>query len=491
MKRARKTGPPWFRPDSCVRCGTCLAECPVLEFPPEAAAAERRRLNGDEPGRTLAPERCTTCNVCDFVCPRGAAPYEQMLEKFDVERKTRGLPPLARMVFPSDPDNIWSALRLLLTPDEGAALRLWEDNLKGKRREILLTGFYTNLVPFLALSPVIRSLGMEIAGSEGLWGCGGDSNKMGLAETTGAVAVMLREKFGEMGVRRVVCFMQAEAAMLGEILPGRYGVKFPFRVTSLDAVLLEKMKRGEIPVRRKLGMTVTVHDNCMSRYMGGEPQDVLRAIVGLTGCTLVEMEHSRSAALCCGWAATIPTLFGEKSGPPFRTLLYMLHSLRRRMREAERTGADALVTGCPACYLFLSLIAVLTKSRMKVLHVTELVGMAAGEEGERLTERRVWDVLAVCTGLIFKWLGSKEYRARFFPAPPSGVETGPDTGPRDARRIRRWARLYHGRLVQNPLTRALVGLLVKSAAGLYGRALSRERKKHIQILAVSAAAKDR
>ena len=466
----------WFRDDLCDRCGMCFEECPVLGLPPDAAKADIEALAEGRPSDSLAFRFCTTCNICDSLCPQAADPYELILESFDTYRSAHGFPFLAKMVLPNEPENIWSALRLLMEEDELSLLREWEHNLNTPKREILLTGFYANIVPFLAAGSALEGLRPVTAGSEGLWGCGGDLNKLGLIDLTEQVVKVIGKQFAEMGVERVYCFMEAEAAMLAEVLPRRFGAEFSFEVLPLDYWLLESIERGDIELPKPVDLKVTVHDNCMSRYFGGRPQEVLREIARAAGCEIVEMEHSQGNALCCGWAATIPTLFGEGSEKPVRTLMYLLHSLYRRLQEAEATGARAIVTSCPACYIFLSIIAEVTNSRMEVYHPLEIVQMAMGQPLASRNRRRAWDILAIATHLMFKWAASKENRRRFHPKPidPSMLESLPHPPPADARRIRIIAGFYREPLVQNALSRALIGIATKSAIAVYRLRLRRE-----------------
>jgi len=459
----------WFAEDSCDGCGECFIECPVLSLSETAAKADIAALIEGNVERSAAFRFCTTCNVCDFVCPKGADPYELILERFDERTRERGLPSFAKLVFPNEPENVWSGVRLLMGARELSLLKAWEENLRVPRERILLTGFYTNLVPFLAQGKILDSLLPVAAGSEGLWGCGGDTNKLGAVGLTEQVVKLCQRTFSDLGVQELICFMPAEAAMLGEVLPRRYGGNFSFEVRSLDDWILERLESGVIEVNHPLGLRVTVHDNCMSRYFGGRPQEILRKIASRAGCDLVEMEHNRFRALCCGWAATIPTLHWAGRGSPFPTLIYLLSSLQRRMEEAARTGADVILTSCPACYLFLTLIREVTGVGPKVLHTLDLVGMAAGETPVRSVERRAWDVLAVATNLIMKWALSAEERKRFFPRPPDPARLDPvlETPEADAGRIRNLARFFNGPLVQNPVARRMIGAFSRLGIAVY------------------------
>lgn len=466
----------WFREDLCNSCGECFEKCPVLNLPENAAKKDIQALIKGNAGKSLAFQYCTTCNICDHICPTGADPYELILEHYNDYIKKHGLPFLAKMIFPNESENIWSCIRALMDKDEISLLSKWEENLHKPQKQILLTGFYTNLVPYLVKGKVLEELCPVIAGAEGLWGCGGDSNKLGVMDLTGQVIELLHRQFEQMGVEKVYCFMEAEAAMLAEVLPRRFGAQFNFEVWPLEFLILEKLQNGDIKVAHKLNMKVTVHDNCMSRYFGAKPQEVVREIVSLTGCSIVEMEHSRFNSLCCGWAATIPTLYGEGSGNPLNTLMYLLHSLYRRLQEGEATGADVMITSCPACYIFLSLIKELTNSRMKICHPLEMVQMAVGEKYPVKTRQRSWEILAVATNLLLKWAISSENRKRFFPKPinVSELEALPLPSGNDVRRVKWIAFFYNSILMQNPVSRILLSIFTKTAIAAYRVGLRRK-----------------
>ncbi len=66
--------------------------------------------------------------------------------------------------------------------------------------------------------------------------------------------------------------------------------------------MAEQIKAGEfqLPEHASQPMTVTFHDSCHMGRAGGiyePPRELLRAIPGIE---LVEMEHNREEAHCCG-----------------------------------------------------------------------------------------------------------------------------------------------------------------------------------------------
>ncbi len=463
-----------FREEQCDRCGICFEHCPVLELPREEAKRQMEMLIRGDTDASLVLKRCVTCNICEFICPRGANPYGLILQRYGEMGKIRGLPYMARFIFPNEPENMWTNIRALMGEDELSLLRSWEDNLKKPRKEVLITGFYNNLVPYITQTSLLDELKPAIMGSDSMFGMGEDAYRIGFldeAERLGRLAV---EKFAALGVEKMYCFMIVEASMFTDVLPKKFGIEVPFEVELLDNWLLERLKSGKIEVKKRLGLKVAVHDNCCSRYMGGTLPDSTREMMELIGCELVEMRHCRDRALCCGWAGTVPTLFGPASSNPLHTLLNLLQGLYLRLQEAEAAGADVLVAPCPGCYSFLSLIKVLTASTVDICLPLELLQLAAGERPAHRNEERAWELLAVTTNLLFKWPFSPK---RFLPRPVDIEAPLPVAGRADAARMRFFARLYRSALVQNPVSRKLIAGAVKGTIAAYRLYLAAQKRR--------------
>lgn len=459
-----KTKYQFFQEDLCDRCGVCLERCPVLGLPEDEAKQEIRTLIHGDVGVSLVLQRCVTCNACDLYCPHHANPYGLVLEHHNETGKAHGLPFMAKFIFPNEPENMWTTTRVLMGEDEISLVRSWEENLKHPRKEVLLTGFYNNLIPYIAQTSLLDDLKPAIAGSDCMFGIGEDAYRIGFLEEAERLGRLAKQKFSEMGVEKMYCFMVVEASMFTDVLPKKFGIDFDFEVDLLDSWILDRLKSGKIGIKNRLNMSVTVHDNCCGRYMDGILQDTTREIMGRIGCTVVEMKHIRENALCCGWAGTVPTLFGPTSSNPFHTLLNLLQSLYLRLQEAEATGADALVVPCPGCCAFLSLIKVLTDSTVDIYLPIELVQIATGETPVHKHEQRAWDILAVTTNLILKWPFSGR---RFFPRSVDIEGPLPEAGWGDTLRIKLFGMLYHSILVQNRFSRRAIASAVKSLIKRY------------------------
>ncbi len=463
----------FFQEDACDRCGICFERCPVLELGKEEAKREIETLIRGQSAASLVLQRCVTCNICDFACPRQANPYGLILERHHATGRAQGLPYMAKFIFPNEPENMWTSTRVLMDEDELTLVRSWEENLKRPRKEVLLTGFYNNLIPYVAQTSLLDELKPAIVGSDSMFGMGEDAYRIGFLEEAERLGRLAKEKFSKMGVEKMYCFMVVEASMFTDVLPRKFGIDFDFEVELIDTWILNRLKEGKIAVKNPLNLAVTVHDNCCGRYMNGSLPEITREILAHIGCTVVEMRHTRDNALCCGWAGTVPTLFGPTSGNPYHTLLNLLQSLYVRLREAEETGTQIMVVPCPGCCAFLSLIKELTDSDVDIYLPIEMVQLAAGEKPVHKHKQRAWDILAVTTGLVLKWPFSPR---RFIPKPVDIEAPLPEASRGDAALIRLFGRLYHSALVQNPVTKSLIAWTVKTLIKRYQAYLAEQKR---------------
>ena len=140
----------------------------------------------------------------------------------------------------------------------------------------------------------------------------------------------------------------------------------PAPVESLHVVelLADRLERGELAMERYRPKTaVTYHDPCvLGRWMGiyEAPRQLLRAIPGIS---LVEMPRNRRDGYCCGAGGMIRYDFGEMADLAGSD----------RVIEATGVGAEMMLSACPACVMQLQQSRQKTKSRLKVMDITELV----------------------------------------------------------------------------------------------------------------------
>ncbi|GAI02527.1 unnamed protein product, partial [marine sediment metagenome] len=142
------------------------------------------------------------------------------------------------MVIPGDRASIWSQLYPLLPAEEKAILRSWRGIEDKPGKEILLTGCFNALSPYLTMTPLLADL--TPYGDERLWCSGGHIYQLGLLEVVGRIAQRAKQVLEELQPRRVITMMAAEYTMLTKILPEKFGVTFDFEVVPLEQWLSER-----------------------------------------------------------------------------------------------------------------------------------------------------------------------------------------------------------------------------------------------------------
>ncbi|KPV65052.1 MAG: CoB--CoM heterodisulfide reductase iron-sulfur subunit D [Candidatus Bathyarchaeota archaeon BA1] len=139
-----------------------------------------------------------------------------------------------------------------------------------------------------------------------------------------------------------------------------------FEILHTTELLERLIKSGEIEFRNEVKSRVAYHDPChLGRHASvyDPPRNVLK---GIPGVELIEMPRNRENAWCCGSGG------GVKSGYPD----WAVEIAGERIREAEKLGADAIVSACPFCWRNLSDAINKYGSKLKMCDVIELVNQA-------------------------------------------------------------------------------------------------------------------
>nr|MDO8084916.1 (Fe-S)-binding protein [Candidatus Sigynarchaeum springense] len=379
-----------FDAGACTRCGTCLQQCPVLRYAAEEAKAEIQKLIARQPSSVLA--RCNSCFSCNLYCEQHANPYQLILENWNALYQARKAPPLYKFVCPTEEPNIWQLLNAFLSPAERRWVKAWMDYEPKPGDTVLLVGNYTHLFPFIiGGSKLLR--GFKLVDRIDQWEGGAYLYQGGYLDVVRLIARNAETDFKRWKPKKIVPFLDAVHYIFTEVHPKEMGVRHEHEFENFNKWLLSEVESGRLNLPNKLGIKVTVHDNCYSKVMAGEAWDVTRKILKKCGCHVVEMEHHKRDSLCCGFGAGASWV--KNMSIPFD----ILYEGRKKFKEAMATGADGLVSYCGGCIYLLWAAKELFDVDIDVYHVFEIVRMAAGEKLDypRQHEKRAWDIIAIIT----------------------------------------------------------------------------------------------
>jgi heterodisulfide reductase subunit D len=165
--------------------------------------------------------------------------------------------------------------------------------------------------------------------------CGSTAKRIGHFRLFEKLRAENEKKLRESGVRTIVTSCAGCYKTLKQDYPGLgKDVEILHSTEFLERrIRASKLEWDTVPLR------VTYHDPChLGRHMEiyEAPRAILRSIPGLE---LVEMGNSRETSRCCGGGAGVKTAYPEISKA----------IARKRLKEAEGTGAKIIVTTCPFC----------------------------------------------------------------------------------------------------------------------------------------------
>ena len=402
--------------DACTRCGECLLWCPVYDQDEKEGIIPRRKvidflkIARSQQGflaKIMKSERvskslksllgtlfrhhevshaeigdfvrnlyeCSTCGQCEVVCPAHidtvnlwedlrrlivSADYGPLESQKALEKSVKAY------------DNPWQQPRAGRTKWARRAKKdkLIQDeprNIKKKKGKVLLflgcTASYDANVRQVAVNTINILNALDI--DYGVLGkdercCGSVLLRMGDPEHGRLFRENIRQ-FNGLGIDTLISSCSGCFKTIKQDYPKVETLNFEVMHTvEFLARLLEQEKLTFLnPVEK----VVTYHDPChLGRATRGfdAPRTIMNAIPGLR---LTEMPRNREYSRCCGAGG------GLKAGYPD----IQNRMAQRRIREAEETGAECLVSCCPFCFQGLNVGIMARGSHLLMKDMSSLV----------------------------------------------------------------------------------------------------------------------
>ncbi|KKM76930.1 hypothetical protein LCGC14_1375230, partial [marine sediment metagenome] len=187
--------------------------------------------------------------------------------------------------------------------------------------------------------------------------CGSVGMRSGDRKSFRKVAEKNAELFKERGIKRIV----TSCAGCYRTFKKDYGERLgDIEIVHTVEFLQNIIKSKDIKLKN-LDIKTTYHDPChLGRHMNvyDAPRDLLNMISNLT-----EMKTNRVGAMCCGAGGGVKKGFPELS----------MEIAKNRIKEAEDTGAEYLVSTCPFCWRNLNDAIISTGSNLKMVDLVELL----------------------------------------------------------------------------------------------------------------------
>jgi Fe-S oxidoreductase len=390
FKHLAKIGPNVLQ---CIACGDCREQTDYTANPPKwGVCVSRDHTSGFEPyfGRgkmqiirslwqgklELSKEmgevlyQCPTCNACSEACA-----YDMdnvaLFEALRAELVDAGCGLEAHI-----PMN--KAMVELLNPYErdNKLKSKWTEKIDFKIKDanseqaeyLFFVGCTAALTPDIEkvaidTAQILKKLDVDFSvfGEHEVC-CGSVGIRTGDLKAFNEIANKNYELIKKSGVKKIITSCSGCFRTLKKDYADRFkdlGIEVLHTVELMNKIIKEKNVQ-----LKNLGFNVTYHDPCHAgRHVGvyEEPREILKKIANLT-----EMKTIKQSAKCCGAGGGVKKGFPELA----------LEIAKSRVREAEDTGTDYLVSICPFCYRNLSDAIIALGSSMKMVDLTELVNQA-------------------------------------------------------------------------------------------------------------------
>ncbi|HOG46106.1 MAG TPA: (Fe-S)-binding protein [Anaerolineae bacterium] len=387
--------------DACTRCGECVAWCPTfaensheLTHPLGKIArltswlrrrhGLRARLCGPRPiaDGELAEfaagvYSCTLCARCREVCPVHIDTRPLWMAMREQLAAAGHYPPALATLR----QNVTARYN---TAGEDNANRLsWSQNLPsgsaglaGRRAEVVyfvgcVSAFYPLAYPIpQSLVQVLHKAGVDLTtlgGEE--WCCGFPLMVAGLGAEATALARHNVAAVRATGAKTLVATCPSCYHTWQHDYPRLLGEPLGFAVRHATELLAGLVDSGQL----KLGPygvgavreppLLTYHDPCDLGRTSGIYEAPRRVLQAIPGVRFTEMRDNRALALCCGGGGDVEMGDAELTAAV----------ARRRLAQAQETGAEVIVSACQQCKRTLTATARREKARLRVLDVTEVV----------------------------------------------------------------------------------------------------------------------
>jgi len=375
----------------CSQCGYCVEECDQFygrgwesQSPRGKWYWLREYMEGREKWDQFMVDTmisCTTCELCNLRCSI-SLPIESSWMKLRGqlvhEKGMMTFPPFEMMAAALGKEgDIWAGYRkdrsAWFPPD------LAEKHGPSRKAEAVYfagcTASYVEKDIALASTRLLDAAGLDFTCLGETESCCG--TPMLVAGKWDAFADVMKSNIkavADTGADTVITSCPACDMMWRHTYPRwakKLGIEFNIKTRHYSEVIAEKLKTGEFsfPTNGQQPCTVTWHDSCHIGRVTGVYEPPRELIQAVPQASLVEMEHNREEARCCG---SVLTLIKEPS--------VAADVGKLRLEEAIAAGAEKVIALCPCCEFQLRVSADRKQLPIEVVDLARFAASALGYE---------------------------------------------------------------------------------------------------------------
>lgn len=407
-----------YEADGCVRCSNCkfiehiwmksarfAKQCPInvryafnLYSAPGLMHSALAILDKNlefTPKLLDALFQCTSCGACDVRCKRNLDPeILGVIEALKVRAVEEGKAPPEHKALA---DTVSQSKNRYGSPNEDRRKWLTEDIKPAQKADVLYfvgcRASFKDTEIAKATAKILSATQTPFMLLDDEWCCGHTQFATGQWQVAREMVEHNLAAIESSGAKMIVTSCAEGYKTLKVDYPrilGKSTEDMSYTVLHITEYIDKLIKDGNSQFQKAVPMKVTYHDPCsLGRlsepwshwegvhkkfgvleppkvYRRGDkgvyepPRDILKSIPGIE---LVEMERVRDNSWCCGAGAGV-----DIASPDFA-----LWAAEERVEEAKSTGAEAIVSSCPACRDLLNKAIKAKNEKIKVYDISEIM----------------------------------------------------------------------------------------------------------------------
>ena len=368
---------------ACDNCGYCRAECPIFSTIGWESASARGKfhfLREYLKGTSQFDERmaemffiCTNCSKCSDIC--------QVKEHIEDIWTLAVRPTLIQegfeppLIFQRAAYNIMSHHNPGGYPQKKRTTWVTRDLKFNETGEV---GYWVGCAS--SFSYKIRNIpinAVRILNKGGIepvylgpdeWCCGGSMFALGCIDEVMEKARHNINELNQRGIKSLIVSCAGGFKNLTVYYPliaQKLNLEYDIKIRHITEVIAELIAEGRIKCEKPVELKATYHDPCQIGPGGGIFDPPRKIMASIPGLELIEMPRNKEHTACCGKH----TMRYPHIGLPINS---------DRVTEAEKTGAETLVTCCTTCENNFRTGISETGAKLEVLDLLDVVAESIG-----------------------------------------------------------------------------------------------------------------
>ena len=353
------------------RCGFCREECPIYsEFRFEAYSCrgrmqiargvlEKKVILSKELSECL--NLCTACGYCQYQCALNNVDIIESL-RADLVKKgiTNKYHNIARK-------NVLKNNNPMNLPKNKRAI--WSEGLEFDNDSSILffagcVYSYTYPERLKKIIKILNHCGIKVKYlGEKENCCGNILYTTGYREDFNNIMKENLKVFKNNNIKTIITPCPGCAKMLVKLYSEHFDANNKIKIIHIVEYFDNLIKEGKLVFKKPINLKITWHDPCdLARHLRiiDEPRRILNSIPGLE---LIEMEHNRFNSKCCGAGGGMLNANTDTT----------MDIAEKRLKEAEKTKAEYIITSCPTCESTFERIIRYEGSEIKILSILDLI----------------------------------------------------------------------------------------------------------------------